>query len=386
MRIGPVLLVLCTAFSSVVGLYLLLSVVPLYTEEAGGGSFGAGLSTATFMGATVLAQVQMPRMLRRFGYRTTLAGGLLLLGAPSFLYPAAGGVTSILAVTLVRGLGFGVAIVAVAALATELAPPGRRGEMLGWLGLALSLPVVFGGSLGIWLVERAGYPSAFILGGAVPLLGFAATLYLGRASAAPRGGDGAAPAGFLAGLRRPELWRLLLIFAPTTVAFGAVATFLPLAAPGTGIFSAATALFLLGATTTLFRLWAGRFGDRHDAHRLLAPGLLVAALGMVLVAWGGAALIPGSLLFGAGFGTVQSGTLVLTMERVSKAEYGLGSTLWNVAFDGGVGAGAFAGGLLVWVTGFAGTFIFCAGLPRGRRGTRLPRPRRACRLERQRQY
>ncbi len=352
---------LSAAFSSVVGLYLLLSVIPLYTEEAGGGSFGAGLSTATFMAATVLAQVQMPRALRRFGYRTVLGAGLLLLGVPAFLYPAAGGVGSILAVTLVRGLGFGVAIVAVAALATELAPPGRRGEMLGLLGLALSLPVVFGGASGIWLSEHAGYSFAFVIGGVVPILGFAATLGIGGTLVSPQDG-GAAPAGFLTGLRRPELWRLLLIFAPTTVAFGAVATFLPLSAPGTGVFSAATALFLLGATTTLFRLWAGRFGDRHDAHRLLAPGLLSAALGMVLVSGGGVAMIAGSLLFGVGFGVVQSATLVLTMERVSKAEYGLGSTLWNVAFDGGVGAGAFAGGLLVWAVGFSGAFIFCSGL------------------------
>ena len=119
---------------------------------------------------------------------------------------------------------------------------------------------------------------------------------------------------------------------------------------------------------------------------LLAPGLLVAALGMVLVAWGGAALIPGSLLFGAGFGTVQSGTLVLTMERVSKAEYGLGSTLWNVAFDGGVGAGAFAGGPAYLGGRFLRDIYLLRRAARGRRSPRLPRPCRARWLGSRRQY
>jgi hypothetical protein len=41
--------------STFFGFQLLLSVVPLYADRAGGGSSGAGLATAAFMLATVLA-------------------------------------------------------------------------------------------------------------------------------------------------------------------------------------------------------------------------------------------------------------------------------------------------------------------------------------------
>jgi MFS family permease len=92
-------LVLCASFFTMVGFYLLLSVVPLYAEEAGGGSSGAGLATATFMLSTVLAQLGMPRLLARFGYRAVLAAGLLLLGVPALLYGPLGGRPAILAVT-----------------------------------------------------------------------------------------------------------------------------------------------------------------------------------------------------------------------------------------------------------------------------------------------
>ena len=66
-------LVLFASVFTMVGFYLLLSVVPLYAEAAGGGSSGAGLATAVFMLSTVLAQVGMPRVLARFGYRAVLA-------------------------------------------------------------------------------------------------------------------------------------------------------------------------------------------------------------------------------------------------------------------------------------------------------------------------
>ena len=57
--------------------------------------------------STVLAQVGMPRVLARFGYRAVLAAGLLLLGLPAFLYLSFEEVPAILAVTLVRGAGSG---------------------------------------------------------------------------------------------------------------------------------------------------------------------------------------------------------------------------------------------------------------------------------------
>jgi predicted MFS family arabinose efflux permease len=76
----------------------------------------------------------------------------------------------------------------------------------------------------------------------------------------------------------------------------------------------------------------------------------------------GFALLGGALLFGAGFGALQNATLLLVMHRVQKAEYGLGSTLWNLSFDAGTVAGALVFGFVVGVAGFSLAFFFCAGL------------------------
>src|ERR671917_1043826 len=178
----PMILTLFVSFFTMIGFYLLLSVVPLYAEAAGGGSSGAGLATAVFMLSTVLAQVWMPRILARFDFREILAAGLLLLGLPAFLYVPVGEVPAILAVTLARGAGFGVAIVALAALVTELAPPGRRGEALGLYGVALALPTIFCGALGLWLVEHFGYSPVFLIGASAPLLALVAALGISAVS------------------------------------------------------------------------------------------------------------------------------------------------------------------------------------------------------------
>jgi len=357
----PVILLTLVAFAALSGFQLLLSVVPLYADEAGGGSSGAGLATAAFMLSTVLAQIQMPRVLGRYGYPKALAGGLLFLGVPAFFYAYAQTVAAILAVTLVRGVGFGIITVVFAALIVELAPPDRRGEALGLLGVAITLPTIFCNPLGLWTVDRFGYEVVFALGGAAPLLGLVGTL--GIRSAAPSGTveEGAA-AGFFAGLRRAPLLRIFLLFATTTMAGGVIITFLPLAVPGSGVFSAASALLLIGVTSTASRWWAGRFGDRRDPRLLLAPGLLLCALGVATLPPGGVVLVGGAVMFGVGFGLLQNATLILMMERVSKSEYGLGSTLWNAAFDAGTGVGAFAFGFVISAVGYSWSFSICSGL------------------------
>ncbi|PLS84098.1 MAG: MFS transporter, partial [Actinobacteria bacterium] len=85
-------------------------------------------------------------------------------------------------------------------------------------------------------------------------------------------------------------------------------------------------------------------------------------LGVATLAQGGLALLVGATLFGLGFGALQSATLVMVMARVSKDEYGLGSTLWNAAFDAGTGLGAFLFGFVVGASGFSVAFYLCAAL------------------------
>ena len=358
----PVVLLSLISFAALFGFQLLLSVVPLYANEAGSGSSGAGLSTAAFMLSTVFAQAQMPRVLDRFGYRMILAVGLLFLGLPAFFYSATQTLVAILAVTLLRGVGFGIATVVFAALMVESAPPGRRGEALGLLGIAIALPAIFCTALGLWLAERFGYGTVFLLGAIAPLLGIAAIFGL---HSVPTPGQGRAEktTGFFAGLGRGPLLRVFLVFAATTTAAGVIVTFLPLAVTaGSGVFSAAGALLVVGIASAAGRWWAGRFADRRDPRLLLPPGLLAATLGMVALPPGGVLRVGGAALFGIGFGLLQNATLVLMMGRVSESEYGLGSTLWNVAFDTGTGLGAFLFGFVIAAFGYSWAFYLCAGL------------------------
>lgn len=148
--------------------FLLLSVVPAYAAERGGGG-AAGLATGSLMLATVLGELVTPRLVGRFGYRLTLIVGLFLLGAPALVLTVSGQAAWIVAVCFVRGLGFALTIVAGGALTASLIPDQRRGEGLALVGVVSGVPSLVALPLGLWLADRVGYGPVAVTGGLAAL-------------------------------------------------------------------------------------------------------------------------------------------------------------------------------------------------------------------------
>jgi len=355
------------------GYSLLLPIVPLWVTEGGAGPFGAGVTTGVLMAVTVATQFAVPWMLRRIGHRWVLVIGMVCMGAPAPLLALSSELAPVLAVTTVRGIGFGMVTVAGSALVAELLDPAEHSRGASRFGLAVGLPLLVLLPTGVAVVEWIGFTAVF-LGGMIPLLGAVLMLFMriDRPSAAgPVTVDDpdAATAGIVAtgsGTvpespgRRGELGPLLAMLACAT-AQGGLITFLPV----TGTAAAATvALFATAAGSLVGRLLTGELVARRDlGGRLLVPGVLIGAAGMaaevlasLLTSGGAMVLVAGALLVGFGFGMVQNDSLVTLFAIGGPARYGRASALWNAAFDSGFGVGAVGLGAVAGPFGFAAAY------------------------------
>jgi len=364
---------LLASFGALTSFYLLLSVTPMYAMSAGAGSAGAGLVTGSLMLTTVLAEFASPRLLGRFGYRAVFAAGALLLGgpAPALLLPHS--MATIIAVSIARGIGFGLATVVLGALVAASVPAERRGEGIGLAGVVACVPAIVALPSGVWLAQNTGYAVVIAITAISALAPLAATPWLadpgntgpaGQQAGSGHGEAGSghaetetAPAGLLSSLRSGGMLRPGLVFAATTIAAGVVASFLPLAA-GVSAGVATLGLFAQALTATASRWWAGRRGDRHGHAGLLIPGLLTAAAGMASLIWVSApvVVIAGMCLFGIGFGIAQNVTFALMLDRAPASGYGTASALWNLAYDAGYGTGPIVFGVFVAHTGYPAAF------------------------------
>jgi MFS family permease len=331
----------------------------MYAMSAGAGSAGAGLVTGSLMLTTVLAEFASPRLLGRFGYRAVFAAGALLLGgpAPALLLPHS--MATIIAVSIARGIGFGLATVVLGALVAASVPAERRGEGIGLAGVVACVPAIVALPSGVWLAQNTGYVVVIAITAISALAPLAATPWLADPASqqAEAGPADDSPNGLLGSLRSGGMLRPGLVFAATTVAAGVVASFLPLAA-GVSAGVATLGLFAQALTATASRWWAGRRGDRHGHAGLLIPGLLTAAAGMASLIWVSApvAVIAGMCLFGIGFGIAQNATFALMLDRAPASGYGTASALWNLAYDAGYGTGPIVFGVFVAHTGYPVAF------------------------------
>jgi MFS family permease len=122
------------------GYALLLPTAPLWAIRGGADEGGAGLVNAVLMLATVAVQTTVPWALRRWGWRTTLVTGVVLLGLPSLALMLTDQLAGILAVSAIRGAGFAVLTVCGATAVAELVDAARRGRAIGLYGLAVAGP------------------------------------------------------------------------------------------------------------------------------------------------------------------------------------------------------------------------------------------------------
>jgi len=345
----PLALTFLVELSSLSSFCLLLSALPMLAAAGDAGSSGAGLITGSLLLGTVTAEAVAAAGIRRFGYRTMLAAGAVLLGAPALALLSREPQAVMMGVSFVRGLGFGLCGVTSGALAATLLPAERRGEGLGLLGIVSGVPAVVALPAGVWLAGHHLGAAAAALAAVAGLVPLAALRWLpGRAEAGrarPAARTRRAPGAAL---------RLALIFAAGTVAAGVLDSFFPLAKGVSSNLSSA-ALLVQAIIATLSRWQAGRHGDRYGHARLLIPGLIVAALGMTAMLWlSSPALVFASMvLFGAGFGVLENATFALLLERLPEAK---ASALWNFAYDAGYGAGPAVFGLFAARTGYPAAF------------------------------
>jgi predicted MFS family arabinose efflux permease len=338
------------------GYALLLPVVPLWAERGGSGALGSGATTAVLMATTVTTQLAVPWLLVRVGHRWVLAVGSALLGAPTPFLALSAELTPVLLLSALRGVGFGLATVAGSALVAELVPREQHGRAAGRYGLAVGLPQLVLLAAGVAVVERFGFTAVFVAAGVAPVLGalLVPAIRMARTSAPSAAGK----------VPRPPTSTVLtpvLAMLTCSVAQGGLITFLPLAVPGAGLLVPG-ALLATAAGALVGRLVAGELVDRLGwGGRLLVPGMLLSAAGMVaevvaLVAGAGVLVVLGAAAVGVGFGVVQNDSLTVLFAAFGSAGYGAASAIWNIAFDAGTGAGALGLGAVADPFGYSAAF------------------------------
>ena len=260
-------------------------------------------------------------------------------------------------VRLAMGLGIACYYPAATSLVADLAPPARRGEILGWFSIFLNLGVALGPFLGETLLAWRGFGTVCVAGVVLACVGLVAVsrIHDDRPSVARL------PEGPL--LAREALFPGV-VNGLAAVAYAVASSFVPLWALHVGLRNSGVFFLVFAGTIVAVRPVAGRLSDTRGRRVTCIPGLFLCGVSMLVLAaipsvFG--ILMAGGIL-GLAWGALVPGLTAFTLDRVPETRRGSTMGTFTAFVDLGIGGGAWIIGALVDAFDFRPTFVL-ASLP-----------------------
>jgi predicted MFS family arabinose efflux permease len=162
-------------------------------------------------------------------------------------------------------------------------------------------------------------------------------------------------------------WRVIVMAITLLLyafGYGGVTSFAALYATANGVTPSGIYFIVFAATSMGAGLIAGPIGDRIGHTRLLAPALLLIAIGYALLAVSGTRgwLVTSAVIFGLGFRASYQFFIAHVLRHVAASRRGAAFGGILAAFDTGIGSGSIVMGWMIDRYGFRHAFATAACL------------------------
>lgn len=341
------------------GFQMTLPTIPIFVNELGGSEQLIGVIVGIFTFSALLFRPYAGHALESKGRGKIYIFGLALfvLSVGSF-----GLVTSmmmLIVLRIVQGVGWGFSTTASGTIATDLIPPKRRGEGMGYFGLSSNLALALGPALGLTLADHISFAQLFFICAVLGLTALVLALNISykKVDESP---DKTKPARFDVVEKTAVNPSILLFFI--TLTFGGITSFLPLYAAEKGVvgiqyYFVSYAIFLM-----ISRLFAGKIYDKKGDMYVIPPGTVLIFIAMLLLSWlpSTTMMLVAGALYGLGFGSVQPALQAWAVDKAPQNRKGMANATFFSFFDLGVGVGAMLFGQLAFMFNYSVIYIVAA--------------------------
>lgn len=348
-------LVCLANFFIFLGFQMTLPTIPLFVKELGGSDQLIGIITGIFTFSALLLRPYAGHALeskgRQFVYMVGLAIFVLSVGSYAFI----ASIVLLFIMRMVQGVGWGFSTTAGGTIATDIIPPKRRGEGMGYFGLSGNLALAFGPSLGLTLAGAISFSQLFLICAVIGLISFLLSSRI-RYKQVEQSPDKTITVKFDIFEKTALQPSVLLFFI--TVTFGGIASFLPLYAAqkhidGIELYFLVYALFLM-----ISRMFAGKIYDKKGHEYVFLPGTVLIFVAMILLSWlpNLTTMLIAAGMYGLGFGSVQPALQAWSVDKAPNNRKGMANATFFSFFDLGVGLGAMIFGQLAFMFGYSSIY------------------------------
>jgi len=365
-------LIIAANFLQFFGFWLLMPILPFYLQEvfhADKASIGAILSCYTvaalcmrpFSGYLLDTFARKPLYLLAYFLFTAMFGGYLVAGTLSMF----------ILFRIIHGLSFGMVTVSGNTIVIDIMPSSRRGEGLGYYGLANNIAMSIGPMTGLFLHDASvGYTSIFCCALGACVVGFLCAYLVKTPYKSPVKKEPISLDRFILLKGIPAGISLLLLSIP----YGMTTNYVAMYAKQIGITSSTGFFFTLMAIgMAVSRLFSGKLVDKGMITQVIQAGMYLvcfcffglSACGW-LIGWNEHATFflfyAVALLSGIGFGTMFPAYNTLFVNLAPNNQRGTATSTYLTSWDVGIGIGMVLGGYIAELTTFKVAYLAGASL------------------------
>ena len=348
----------------------LLPTLPLYVQSVGGTKQQIGFVMGAFAIGLLLSRAQLGKIADSRGRKQVLILGASVAAIAPLGYLLAQSIPLLLLIRAFHGISIAAFTTAYSALVTDLSPPGKRGELIGYMSLVSPIGLAFGPAIGGFVQAWVGYTPLFAMSAT-----FAATaVFFTCKIAEPNFADLTKSDSLSEDKNSPKYWQMLwnrrvripaLVLLLVGLVFGTLSSFMPLFIQETkanlnpGLFYSTAAIASFG-----MRVVTGRASDKYGRGLFISGGLICYALSMLLLylANNSGAFLISALVEGCAGGTVFPMMITLMSDRCEPHERGRLFSLCIGGFDLGIAIAGPTLGFVAEQVGYRNMFGFAAGL------------------------
>ncbi len=329
-----------------------LPVIPRYVRgPLDSGNIAVGVAVGAFAITALASRPLAGHVADLHGRRPVVVVGALLASAAGLLYLVPAGLAGLIGSRLVLGAGEGMVFTAGATWVVDLAPPDRRGRVIGLYGLAVWSGLSLGPPIGDALLRASSYEAVWAFAAICPFLGALVALRIPdqhRPSSEPQ--------------ERPllalESVRPGIGISLASVGFAAMASFIVLHLEAEGSGHGTVVFTAFAATVVLTRLIGGDLPDRIGPLRCAAgaAALEAVALALIALAHGLPLALAGAIGMGMAFALLYPSLSLVAINSVSESRRGSALGTFTAFFDIGIGLGAVLTGLAAALGGYPAAF------------------------------
>jgi MFS family permease len=325
---------------------MLIPELPAYLTNLGGAEF-KGLIIALFTLTAGLSRPVSGQLTDTIGRKPVIIAGTIVCIVCGFLYPLLGTVAGFLLLRFLHGFSTGFTPTATMAYVSDVVPPARWGEALGWQGLFFGMGMALGPALGSFIKLYYSFDVLFYGSSLVAFLSFALVFNLKETLTDKKAFTLRTLKINRRGIFAPEALPPAIITFLAYLTFGMILTLIPDWSGHLGIVYKGLFFIVFTVASLLVRLGAGKLSDEYGRVPLVYAGLVLLLVSLALMAYFQTVtgLIAGSVVYGLSMGVLSPALNAWTIDLSLPERRGKAIATMFIGLEAGIGAGALFSGI-----------------------------------------